>query len=90
MHQDRQGSSVSPVRGNVQGQDRGLAGGLSKVDAERRPATHFRRDRLGPIRLPADGEALHAAHYHQDVEHSRRFGNSQAFCQVSFLLVHLH
>ena len=86
LHQEWQGPSLSPVCWDVEGQDRRSLGGLSEVDAQWRPAAHLRRDRLCPIRLPANGEALHVTYHHKDVEHSGRFGNVKAFREVRFFV----
>ncbi len=72
MYERREGPPLPSVCGNVQGPDRRPLGSLPQVDAERSSPTHLRRDGLCSLRLPADGEALHAPHHDQDVEHSGR------------------
>ena len=88
LHQERQGLALQTVRRDVQGQDRRPSRGLSKADAQRSPAAHLRRDWLRSLRVPADGEALHGAHHHQDVQHSGRSGDPSTVRKVvsQFLL----
>ena len=69
MHEERQGSVVTTVCRDVQSSYRRTSGRVPKVDAVRRSSTHFCRDGLCPVRVPADGEVVHAAHHHQDVQH---------------------
>ena len=90
VHQVRQGPALPAVRGDDQVPHRGSAGGLPQADdhglvvlvvvvlVHAGPPAHLRRDGERALRLPAHGEALHAAHHDQDVQHPRGSGDAQA------------
>ena len=83
VHQVRQGPPLAPVRGDDQGSHRGPPGRLPQAhDLDLHlvllQAAHLRGDGLGAVRLPAHGEAVHAAGHHQDVQHSGGPGDAQA------------
>lgn len=75
VHKGREGHRVPAVRGDDSHPYRGPPGSIPKAD-EHREAAHVCGDRERAVCLPAHGEALHGADYHQKQQHPGRPGNT--------------
>ena len=67
---------VETVCGDEQGSHRGPALHLPQADGHRQ-AAHVCGDGVCTIRVSAAGEAVHAAHHHQDLQHAGGPGDPQ-------------
>lgn len=61
---------VTSVCRDDEGTNRGTAGRFPQAHVDWQTA-HVCGDGLGALRLPAAGEAVHAAHHHQGLQHPR-------------------
>jgi len=77
VHQGRQGHRVASVRGDDAAARGGAAGRLPQAH-EHGQAAHLRGDGQRALRVPAAGEAVHAAHHHQEQQHPGGPGDAQA------------
>ena len=84
IHSSSQGADRGPSRRLPQADGLVVVAGVVQVVVE---AAHLRGDRVGAVRVPADGEAVHAAHHDQDQQHPRGPGDPQAVRQSGELLV---
>lgn len=66
---------ISTICGDDKGSHRRAVGRLSQVD-DLRQTTHLRGDGVGALRLPATGEAVHAADHYQGQQHPGGSGDT--------------